>query len=94
MAFTYSSVVKSVFGNLRVAVGKVTADAVSGSVAIPGMSVVLAASYSPISMTTNGSGTATRCNINVLEAATAANGYVAFSGCVNADTFFVTVYGR
>lgn len=94
MAYSASVNKKSVFGDVRIAILSCSADGVSGNIAVPGMSVIYGCSFSPISMSTANSIYYPRIKINTLEAGTAANGYIGFSGLVSGDNFFLTVYGR
>lgn len=92
MAFTVTTQLKSVFGNARVAIVKVTTDAVSGSVQAPGIGYIFAATVSPISMQSYTSGPAVKINTTVASAA--ANGTVLISNVTSGDDFFLTIYGR
>lgn len=89
MAYTATVVKKTVFGNERVVVFDVTADAQSG-VVDAGM-YVDAFSTGPISMNTN-SLVKIRPNINAASAAS--NGNIMISGCTSGDRFYLTVYGH
>lgn len=94
MAYTASVVKKSVFGDCRMTLISCSADSVSGNIAVPGMSVIYGCTYAPISMSTANSIYYPRIKVNKLEAGTAANGYIGFSGLVSGDDFFLVVYGR
>jgi hypothetical protein len=90
-AYTNSIAVKSVFGNIRVAVLSCTATANSGYIIAPGIGCLFAACLSPISMNSG----APKLKINLADdLTTTANGKVAISGCTSGDVFYVTMYGR
>lgn len=90
MAYSVTVVDKTVFGNKRVCILDVTADAQSG-VVDTGLSVVDALSLGPVSMNTF-SLVKVRPNINAASAA--ANGKLMISGCTSGDRLFITVYGK
>lgn len=90
MAFTVTVVNKTVFGNKRVSLLDVTADAQSG-VVDSGHSVVDAFTVGPISMATF-SLVKIRPNINAASAAS--NGQIMVSGVASGDRFFLTVFGH
>lgn len=94
MAYTATVNKLSVFGDCRIAILSCSADAASGNLAVPGMSLIYGCAFSPISMTTANSVYYPRFKINKLEAGTAANGYIGMSGFVSGDNFFLTVYGK
>lgn len=89
MAFTTSALVNSVFGNERVKVLRVTADAATDAFET-GLAVIDAVSVGNQSAS---AGTA-KFKINALSAGTAANGYLAVTGATSGDVYFVTVYGH
>lgn len=90
MAFTLTTFLRSVHGNQRVFHGSVLADATSGSVAIPGVAVVVAAQVTPKTATTGGF----NVTINMAKSAIATNGAVAIVSAASGDEFYITVYGR
>lgn len=90
MAYTATVVDKTVFGNKRVHIFDVTADAASGSVD-SGMSYIDAIQVSPVSMATF-SLVKFRPNINAASAAS--NGLVMISAAASGDRFFLHVYGK
>lgn len=89
MAYTATVVRKTVFGNERVVIFDVTADAQSG-VVDAGM-YVDGFAVGPISMATV-SLVKFRPNINAASAAS--NGNIMISGAASGDRFFLTVYGH
>lgn len=93
MAFTFVQGASTVFGNQRVIQGVITTDAVSGVVSF-GLGTITHVQWSPASMTTNGSGLATRFRLNATAAGTSAAGTLGVSGVVSGDDIFVTVFGR
>lgn len=90
MAFTGTTIQKTVFGTLRIAIVSCTADALSGSVAAAGLGFIYAVGFAPVSMATAG----VQIYINQNASGTASNGNVKVSGCASGDAFFLTVYGR
>jgi hypothetical protein len=89
MAFTFTPLVNSVFGNQRVLVGTVAADGASGAVSF-GLSTLTGVSWSAKSMAT----AIAKVKINALAAATAAVGSLSFDAVAAGDDIHVTVYGR
>jgi len=87
MAYTTSLNVKTVLGNQRVHMYKVTADAASDEFDT-GLDYV-----NHLSAHQNVTSTNVSVLPNVLTAATAANGYISITGCASGDVFFLTVYG-
>lgn len=97
MAFTVSSVFRTVFGNQRVHVQQVTPDAAEGTVATT-LGVVSWALVSPRKVATfTASGNTAQSYVNyVLNAGstgTAINGTLGFSGCVASDIYLVVSFG-
>lgn len=90
MAFTVTTISKTVFGNKRVVTLDVTADAATQNVA-PGLAFVEAVLVTPWSLTT--AAIKVKPNIEVSGGA-ASLGNVAVSGAVNGDRFFITAIGR
>lgn len=88
MAFSATTVFKSVFGNKRVVVLNVTADANSGAVDT-GLSVIDAVTVGVISAATG----AQKFKINKNSGATALNGSLMMSSCANGDAFHVMCIG-
>jgi len=89
MAFTVSSVAKTVFGNKRVYDFRVTADAATQTINT-GFSTVESAILTPESMTT----AAAKLRLNQDVSGTVANGSVAVTGVASGDVFFLKVYGN
>ena len=89
MAFTFTSSVNSVFGNQRVLVGTVSADAASGAVSF-GLSTLTGVQWSAKSMAT----AIAKVKINALAAATSAAGSLSFDAIASGDEIHVTVFGR
>ena len=89
MAFTATLVRNTVFGNERVQIYDVTADAQSGVVAC-GI-YVDAVMLTQVSMTTN---SLIKCRPNINHASAASIGNVMLSGCTSGDRFFLMVYGH
>lgn len=89
MAFTATLNKTTVFGDMRVQMYTVTADAASGSV-VTGLSNLVSLSFTPSTMATMG----VHVRLNALGAATAAVGTVGFEGFVSGDVGYLTVYGR
>lgn len=91
MAFTATKSLETVFGNQRVWQGIVTADAAAGAVSF-GFNKILHVQATPASCTTT-STSVPNFRINKLAAGTAAAGYLAVTGVVSGDDYYVTVYG-
>lgn len=91
MAFTVTVVDKTVFGNKRAILLDVTADAVSGVVAVPGLNVVDCISATQVSMVTM---SLIKFHPNVNAASAASNGNIMVSGTTSGDRFFLVVYGH
>lgn len=89
MAFTTSFLVKSVLGDKRVNMIRVTADAATDAIDT-GVSIIDFVQATPQSMTTS----AGKFKINALSAGTSTNGFLAITGVASGDVMFVTVYGR
>lgn len=89
MAFTNSLVAQTVFGNKRVVIYNVTADAASGAVT-SSLSVIEFFTYTPQSCATAG-GTH---KMNLTVGSASANGVLFVSSVANGDNFFVTLYGH
>lgn len=87
MAFTLSVAEKTVFGNLQVQLGTVTADGTAGSVQTS-LGRIRHVSVTPKSVTTGW-----KVAINAGESGTSTAGKLAITGCTSGDEFFVTVYG-
>ena len=92
MAFSVSSVEKTVLGNKNVVVLSCVADAASDAFAT-GLSNVDWYGFAPRSMSTGANGGA-KIRMNVLSAATASPGYIAVTGVTSGDHFYLTVYGH
>ena len=88
MAFTYTVNEKTVFGNMNVQMGTVTADATTGTVAT-GFGYIAHLHVTPKSVTTG-----FKVARNAGAAGTSTVGTLAITGCTSGDEFFVTVYGR
>ena len=88
MAFTVSTVKDSVFGDMRVKVLSITADAATQNVD-SGLSRIYGHALGPLSMTT----ASAKLYINSLTTGTAAAGYIAVSGVASGDVFILTVWG-
>jgi len=89
MAYTASSLVKSVWGNQAVQQYRVTADAASGSVDT-GLGVIDSIQHAPQSCASAGY----RAFMNTNSGLTALNGTVALSGLASGDVLFLTVVGH
>ena len=89
MAFTITSVAKTVFGNKRVVDFRVTADAATQAIDT-GLGFVESAIFTPESMTT----AAGKMRLNQLAAGTASAGYIAISGVASGDVFYLKVFGQ
>jgi hypothetical protein len=89
MAFTQSFTAKTVFGNLRCHIMRLTADAAEGNVAT-GLRIIDGFATGGQSMTTG----AIRFAANENSSGTAAMGTLGISGAVSGDEFFVTVWGK
>ena len=87
MAFSFTVLKQTVFGDERVTHGVVTADGTAGYVAT-GLQNIVAMSHAPKSMTTG-----VKYTINKLDAGTASAGSLAVTGCTSGDEFYVTLYG-
>lgn len=90
MAYTLTTVYKDVHGSQRVFHGVVTADATSGSVAIPSIGVVGVVHLTPKSAATAG----INAIANYAKSAIATNGSVQIVSAASGDDFYITVYGR
>lgn len=93
MAFTFTNVTKTVFGNQEVQMGLLTADAASATVSF-GLGVLTGLTYVIQSASTNGSALLGRWRLNQTAAATASVGDLGISGVTSGDEFLVVVYGR
>lgn len=89
MAFTTSSILKTVFGNKRYHVIRCTADAATQAI-VTGMETVDNAWIQAETMVT----TAANVNINELAAGTSTAGYVSVTGVTSGDIFFLNVIGH
>lgn len=89
MAFTVTKLDGSVFGNKRVAILQVTADAASG-VITTGLSVVDSVSLCPVSMAT----AAIKLKRNLSAASAAALGSIMVSSAASGDLFEIVCYGK
>lgn len=89
MAYTTTELKNTVLGDLRVRMLSIAADAVSG-VVDAGMSVVVQAMLSPVSMATSG----VKVKINATTAAAAQAGKINVADAASGDVFYLTVYGR
>lgn len=87
MAFTIVRT-PSAFGNQRVVMMDVTADAAEQNI-VTNMGRVVAYSYGPSSMNSSNIHIAA----NSTSTGTAAMGTIGVSGCTTGDRFFLTVYG-
>jgi hypothetical protein len=97
MGFTVSNVFNSVFGDRRVSVEQVTADAAEGRVTTR-LSKIEFAIVSPrkqASFVASGNTSQTYVNyaINAGSTGTAINGTIGFSGCVANNIYFVVSFG-
>jgi hypothetical protein len=91
MAFTFTKAQETVFGNQRVLQGVYAADAAAGSVNI-GLTKIFSVSATPKSLTTTATQLGT-FKINQLAVGTAAAGYLALTGCVAGDEYYVQIFG-
>lgn len=89
MAWTTTVVDKTVFGNQRIIQYLLVGDSATLELNT-GLGTVTHVQSTPSTMTT----AAVKFKINVLSAGTAANGWIAITGCTSADSMFLTVYGR
>lgn len=89
MAFTATKLKESVFGDVRVWMGTVSADNTSGVVSF-GMGTLYNAHVSPKSSSTQPN----NIRLNAGPGGTALAGTLAFSGCIATAEFYVTVFGR
>lgn len=90
MAYTGSSLVKTVFGDKYIQIIRVTADATSGTIAT-GFNVIEAS----LGITARSAATTGfRTFLNGTAASAACNGVVGFSGAVNGDVFDIAILGR
>lgn len=89
MAFAATKIYSTVWGNKRVAVYTVAADAASGSVQT-GFNVVESCWISPVSCTTN----AQNVKSNTTVGSTAALGSIFISSCVSTDVFTLVAIGH
>ena len=89
MAYTASSLVKSVWGNQMVQQYRITADAASGSVDT-GLSVIDSIQHAPQSCASAGY----RAFMNTAADLSSENGTVALSGLGSGDVLFLTVVGH
>ena len=87
MAYTTSLTVKTTFGNQRVQMYKITADAATGDVATGMAHVNHFVAHQNV--------TSTNVSVlpNVASAGTASLGNIAITGATSGDVFFLTVYG-
>ena len=93
MAYTASQIVKTVFGNKRCHMVKVTADATSGTVDT-GLDRVEFVSVAPASMSTwAAGGNSIYLNSDADNSGTT-NGQLGIDGLVSGDELFVTCYGK
>jgi hypothetical protein len=90
MAYTASSLVKTVWGNKNVQCWRMTADAASGTLSTGFVVVESVIGIGARSCTTTGF----RTFPNGTAASAACNGVVGFSGLVSGDVFEITVIGR
>ena len=88
MAFTVTTLRKSVYGNNRVAHLQVTADSAEATIDT-GLGKIDGFAMGPGSITCN----TAKCFINVGSTATALNGFMGLSGVTSGDVFFLTVFG-
>ena len=88
MAYTTSISKKTVFGDMRVQMYDITADAATAAIDT-GLESVIHLDWAPNSCST----AAVKFDKNVLAAGTIAAGYIAITGAASGDEFFVTVYG-
>lgn len=91
MAYTVTTIRKTVHGNERVAHFQVAADANSGAVSDTGMGFADCVAFSPVSMS---SASEPKFKVNLNASAATANGTIFVSGVTSGDVFFLTVYGR
>ena len=89
MAFTVSTAQKTVFGNDRVHILDITADAATQTVET-GLKVIVGFSVGIITCTTGGFHIAHNSNASGVQSM----GVLGMSGLAAADRLFVTVYGR
>lgn len=87
MAFTLTVNEKTVFGNMQVQMGTVTADATAGSVQTS-LGRIRHITVTPKSVTTG-----YKVAVNAGATGTSTAGALAITGCTSGDEFFVTVYG-
>jgi len=90
MAFTLTKLRLTVHGDERVLHGLVTADATTGSVATPFLTIYNV-NAAPSSMSTAFAG---NFKINEGPVATAIAGTLGITGVVSGDDIYVTIYGR
>lgn len=93
MAYTFTAAASTVFGDQRVVMGVLTADAVSGVVSF-GLGRLTGVQWSAKSMTTNNSVAAARVRLNATAAGTSSAGDLGVSGLVSGDELYLTVYGK
>ena len=93
MAYTVSTIVNTVIGDKRMWMGRVTADAATGVVTVPGaVSVDAIVGVSPASMATENTGVGyTVIQRNANASNVAAKGVLGFSGCTTTKVLNVTV---
>jgi len=89
MAYSFSVLTQSKWGNKIAYVLSMTCDANSGSIQTP-LSVVEAISVTPQSAAT----TAPKFKINLNSGATAANGFIMGSSCTNGDSYYIIAIGH
>lgn len=89
MAYTATSLYKTVWGNKRVVSFDVTSDAASGSVTT-GLSVIESVTLGPVSMNTAG----VKLKKNLSEASATANGTLFVSSTTSGDNFIVVCVGK
>ena len=89
MAFTVTTMNKSVFGDMRVHNLIITADGTSDEMD-SGLDYIYVAHMSAKSAAS----APNKIQANVLTAATASNGYYSITGVASGDDFYVTLFGR
>jgi len=92
MAFSVSTVEKTVFGNKALYILSCVADAASDAFAT-GLKSVDFYNFVPRSMSTGASG-GPKIKHNVLSAGTSSPGYIAVTGITSGDHFYLHVYGH
>ena len=89
MAYTTTLTKKTVFGDSRVHMYDIIADAATAEIAT-GFDFIDHVQPAVNSAATYGA----KWSKNVLTAATASNGTLSVTGCASGDTYYVTVYGK